>query len=159
MELPFAALQNLCSPFLALMERLPLPQRDALAVAFGLSAGPSPNPFLVGLAVPGLLSETAEEQPLLGVIDDAQWLDRASARALAFVARRLLAERIALVFAARTPADTTAVPELSSSRWGIATRGRYWSPCCPPPSTTPSWSGSSSRRAEIRSRSSSCRAG
>src|SRR5215207_3788403 len=113
MELPFAALQHLCSPFLELMERLPLPQRDALAVAFGLSAGPSPNPFLVGLAVLGLLSEAAEEQPLLGVVDDAQWLDRASARALAFVARRLLAERIALVFAARTLGDTSAgLPEL-----------------------------------------------
>src|SRR3954465_9662213 len=113
MELPFAALQNLCSPFLELTQRLPQPQRDALAVAFGLSAGPSPNPFLVGLAVLGLMSETAEEQPLVGVIDDAQWLDRASARALAFVARRLLAERIALVFAARRLGDTTAgLPEL-----------------------------------------------
>ena len=105
MELPFAALQNLCSPVLELMQHLPQPQRDALAVAFGLSAGQSPNPFLVGLAVLGLLSETAEERPLLGVIDDAQWLDRGSARALAFVARRLLAERIALVFAARTRGD------------------------------------------------------
>ena len=119
MELPFAALQNLCSPFLELMQRLPQPQRDALAVAFGLSAGPSPNPFLVGLAVLGLLSETAEEQPLLGVIDDAQWLDRASARALAFVARRLLAERIALVFAARTLGDTTTgLPELDVTPLG-----------------------------------------
>jgi DNA-binding CsgD family transcriptional regulator/tetratricopeptide (TPR) repeat protein len=119
MELPFAALQHLCSPFLEFMERLPEPQRDALAVAFGLSAGPSPNPFLVGLAVLGLMSETAEEQPLLGVIDDAQWLDRASARALAFVARRLLAERIALVFAARTLGDTTAgLPELDVKRLG-----------------------------------------
>jgi len=113
MELPFAALQHLCAPFLELMQRLPQPQRDALAVAFGLSAGPSPNPFLVGLAVLGLLSETAEEQPLLGLIDDTQWLDRASARALAFVARRLLAERIALVFAARTLGDTTTgLPEV-----------------------------------------------
>jgi RNA polymerase sigma factor (sigma-70 family) len=119
MELPFAALQNLCSPFLELMQRLPQPQRDALAVAFGLSAGPSPNPFLVGLAVLGLLSETAEEQPLLGVIDDAQWLDRASARALAFVARRLLADRIALVFAARTLGDTTTgLPELDVTPLG-----------------------------------------
>jgi tetratricopeptide (TPR) repeat protein len=113
MELPFAALQHLCSPFHDLMDRLPQPQREALAVAFGLSAGASPNPFLVGLAVLGLLSETAEEQPLLGVIDDAQWLDRESARALAFVARRLLAERIALVFAARELGDTAAgLPEL-----------------------------------------------
>jgi RNA polymerase sigma factor (sigma-70 family) len=119
MELPFAALQHLCSPFLELMQSLPQPQRDALAVAFGLSAGPSPNPFLVGLALLGLLSETAEERPLLGVIDDAQWLDGASARALAFVARRLLAERIALVFAARTLGDTTAgLPELDVTPLG-----------------------------------------
>ena len=113
MELPFAALQQLCSPILDRSERLPDPQRDALAVAFGLSAGQAPNPFLVGLAVLGLLSEAAEEQPLLCVVDDAQWLDRASARALAFVARRLLAEKIALVFAAREPGDVLAgLPEL-----------------------------------------------
>ena len=108
MELPFAALQQLCSPILDLMERLPEPQRDALGVAFGLSTGPAPNPFLVGLAVLGLLSEAAEEQPLLCVVDDAQWLDRASARVLAFVARRLLAEKIALVFATREPGDALA---------------------------------------------------
>ena len=113
MELPFAALQQLCSPILDLSERLPDPQREALGVAFGLSAGQAPNPFLVGLAVLGLLSEAAEEQPLLCVVDDAQWLDRASARALAFVARRLLAERIALVFAARELGDALAgLPEL-----------------------------------------------
>ena len=88
MELPFAALQQLCAPILELMEHLPQPQRDALAIAFGLAAGQA-NPFLVGLAVLGLLSEAAEHRPLLGVVDDAQWLDGASARALAFVARRL----------------------------------------------------------------------
>jgi DNA-binding CsgD family transcriptional regulator len=113
MELPFAALQQLCAPFLKLIDRLPQPQRDALAVAFGLSAGPAASPFLVGLAVLGLLSEAAEEQPLLCLVDDAQWLDRASARGFAFVARRLLAERIALVFAAREPGDVLAgLPEL-----------------------------------------------
>jgi hypothetical protein len=101
MELAFAALQRLCCPYLKLMEHLPEPQRDALAVAFGLGAGPAPNPFLVGLAVLGLLAEVAEERPLLCVIDDAQWLDTASARALAFVGRRLLAEKITLVFATR----------------------------------------------------------
>jgi DNA-binding CsgD family transcriptional regulator/tetratricopeptide (TPR) repeat protein len=102
-ELAFAALQQLCSPSLGLVERLPDPQRDALEVALGLRPGRAPNPFLVGLAVLSLLSEAAEEQPLLCVVDDAQWLDHASARALAFVARRLLAERIAIVFAAREP--------------------------------------------------------
>jgi DNA-binding CsgD family transcriptional regulator len=101
MELDYAALQQLCSPLLEFVEHLPGPQRNALGVAFGLSAGPAPSPFLVGLAVLGLLSETAEQQPLLCVVDDAQWLDSASARALAFVARRLLAERIALAFATR----------------------------------------------------------
>jgi DNA-binding CsgD family transcriptional regulator len=104
MELPFAAAQQLCSSFLDLLDRLPRPQHEALGVAFGLvgePARPAPNPFFVGLAFLGLLSEAAEEQPLLAVVDDAQWLDQASARALAFVARRLLAEKIALVFAAR----------------------------------------------------------
>jgi DNA-binding CsgD family transcriptional regulator len=113
MELAFAALQQLCSPFLELMDRLPQPQHRALAVAFGLSAGPAPNPFLVGLAVLGLLAEAAERQPLLCVVDDAQWLDTASARALAFAARRLLAERIAVIFATRELGDALArLPEL-----------------------------------------------
>src|SRR3984957_18024616 len=100
-QLAFAALLQLCSPFLELIDRLPQPQQGALAVAFGLGAGPVPNPFLVGLAVLGLLAEAAEEQPLLCVVDDAQWLDSASARALAFVGNRLLAEKITLVFATR----------------------------------------------------------
>jgi DNA-binding CsgD family transcriptional regulator len=108
MEFAYAALQQLCSPTLDLIEDLPEPQRDALGVALGLNAGKAPNPYLVGLAVLGLLSEAAEEQPLLCLVDDAQWLDRASARALAFVARRLLAERIALVFAAREVGDALA---------------------------------------------------
>src|SRR5882757_519049 len=105
MELAFAALQQLCSPSLGLIEKLPAPQRDAVEVALGLSAGRTPNPFLVGLAALNLLSEAAEKQPLLCIVDDAQWLDRASARVLAFVARRLLAERIAIVFAARESID------------------------------------------------------
>jgi DNA-binding CsgD family transcriptional regulator len=103
MELAFAAMQQLCSPSLDLMQHLPEPQRDALEVALGLSAGGAPNLFFVALAVLNLLSEAAEERPLLCVVDDAQWLDGASARVLAFVARRLLAERIAMVFAAREP--------------------------------------------------------
>jgi DNA-binding CsgD family transcriptional regulator len=101
MELDYAALQQLCSPILEFTERLPDPQRDALEVAFGLNAGQAPSPFFVGLAVLGLLSEAAEQQPLLCVVDDAQWLDGASARALAFVVHRLLADRIAFAFATR----------------------------------------------------------
>ncbi|HLX20266.1 MAG TPA: LuxR C-terminal-related transcriptional regulator [Gaiellaceae bacterium] len=101
MELDYAALQQLCSSVCEFADGLPGPQRDALEVAFGLKAGQAPSPFLVGLAVLGLLSEAAERQPLLCAIDDAQWLDGASTRALAFVARRLLADRIALAFAMR----------------------------------------------------------
>ena len=113
MELPFAALQQLCSSFLELAERLPQPQRDALDIAFGLQAGPPPTPFLVGSAVLGLLSEVAEDGPLLTVVDDAQWLDAASARALMFVARRLSADRIALVFATRELGSSlTRLPQL-----------------------------------------------
>jgi len=103
MELAFAALHQLCVPALDRLERLPGPQRDALCVAFGLRAGEAPDRFLVGLAVLSLLSEVAGEQPLLCVVDDAQWLDRSSAQALAFVARRLLAERVAVIFAVREP--------------------------------------------------------
>jgi DNA-binding CsgD family transcriptional regulator len=113
MELAFAALQQLCCPYLELMEHLPEAQRDALAVAFGLGVGPTPNPFLVGLAVLGLLAEVAEEQPLLCVVDDAQWLDSASARALAFVSRRLLEEKITLLFATRELGEELGgVPDL-----------------------------------------------
>src|SRR6201991_4360314 len=101
MELPFAGLHGLCAPMLDRLGRLPEPQRDALSTAFGLSAGPPPDRFLVGLAVLGLLADAAEERPLVCIVDDAQWLDQVSAQTLAFVARRLLAERVALVFALR----------------------------------------------------------
>ena len=104
MELPFAALQQLCSPMLGRLDRLPVPQRDALGVAFGLRPGGVPDRFLVGLAVLGLLSEVAAGRPLLCLVDDAQWLDQASAQALAFVARRLDAESVALLFGTRDPA-------------------------------------------------------
>jgi predicted ATPase len=96
MELAFAGLHQLCAPMLDRLERLPGPQRDALSTAFGLSAGDAPDRFVVGLAVLSLFSEVAEEEPLVCLVDDAQWLDRASAQALAFVARRLLAESVAL---------------------------------------------------------------
>src|SRR2546425_253097 len=112
-ELPFAALQQLCAPILALRMGLPPPQRDALGVAFGLAPGNAPSPFLVGLAVLGLLAEVAEDQPLLCVVDDAQWLDQASAAALAFVARRFVAEKVALLFATRAVGETlVGLPEL-----------------------------------------------
>ncbi|WP_217140814.1 LuxR family transcriptional regulator [Streptomyces sp. AC627_RSS907] len=101
MELAFAGLHQLCMPMLGRIDRLPGPQHDALAIAFGLRDGSAPDRFMVGLAVLSLLADTAEDRPLLCVVDDAQWLDRVSAQTLAFVARRLLAERVALVFAAR----------------------------------------------------------
>jgi len=105
MELAFAALQQLCAPMLDRLDRLPAPQQDALGVAFGLRAGDAPDRFLVGLAVLSLLAEMAVDRPLVCVVDDAQWLDRASAQALAFVARRLLAESVVLLLATREPGD------------------------------------------------------
>src|SRR5256885_11502697 len=103
MELAFAGLHQLCAPMLDRLERLPAPQRDALGTAFGLTEGTAPDRLLVGLAVLGLLSEVADERPLVCLVDDAQWLDRASMQTLVFVARRLLAESVALVFAGREP--------------------------------------------------------
>ena len=101
MELAFAGLHQLCAPMLGDLERLPGPQRDALRVAFGLQPGEAPDPFLVALATLSLLAEVSEASPLVCLIDDAQWLDQASTVTLTFVARRLLAERIAMVFAVR----------------------------------------------------------
>jgi DNA-binding CsgD family transcriptional regulator/tetratricopeptide (TPR) repeat protein len=113
MELAFAGLHQLCAPMLDHAESLPGPQRAALRTAFGLSAGPAPDAFLVGLAVLGLLSETAEERALLCLVDDQQWLDHASAQALGFAARRLAADPVGLVFAARVPGKEVAgLPEL-----------------------------------------------
>jgi DNA-binding CsgD family transcriptional regulator/tetratricopeptide (TPR) repeat protein len=102
MELAYSGLHQLCGPMLDRLDRLPVPQREALATVFGQSTGPPPDRFLVGLAALTLFADVAEEQPLVCIIDDAQWLDRASAQILGFVARRLLAERIALVCATRT---------------------------------------------------------
>src|SRR3954471_3882857 len=108
MELAFAALHQLCMPLLGRLERLPTPQRDALATTFGLSEGAVPDRFFVGLATLGLLSEAADERPLVCVVDDAQWLDRASAQVLAFVARRLRAEPVVMLFGAREPSEEFA---------------------------------------------------
>jgi DNA-binding CsgD family transcriptional regulator len=113
MELAFASLHQLCGPLLDRLETLPAPQRQALEIVFGVSPGGPPDRFLVGLAVLSLLSEAAEERPLLCVVDDAQWLDQASALTLAFVARRLQAEPVGIVFAAREPGEALQhVPEL-----------------------------------------------
>src|SRR4051794_31635891 len=101
MELAFASLHQLCGPLLDRLEALPAPQRQAMEVVFGSTAGEAPDRFLVGLAGLSLFSEVAEQRPLLCVVDDAQWLDHASALTLAFVARRLLADPVAIVFAAR----------------------------------------------------------
>ncbi len=115
MELAFAGLHALCAPMLGRLEHLPGPQRDALNTAFGMSAGPPPDRFLVGLAVLSLLADAADEQPLLCLVDDVQWLDQVSVQTLAFVARRLLAERVGLVFALRGAGgehELAGLPEL-----------------------------------------------
>ena len=118
MEMAYSGLHQLCMPMLDHLDRLPGPQRAALATVFGRSAGPAPDQFLVGVATLTLFAEVAEEQPLLCMVDDAQWMDHASAQVLAFVARRLLAERIALVCAARTnlgEEGLAGLPELAVS--------------------------------------------
>jgi DNA-binding CsgD family transcriptional regulator len=113
MELAYASLHQLCAPLVDRLERLPAPQRQGLEIVFGLSAGAAPDRFLVALGVLSLFSEVAEERPLLCVVDDAQWLDQASALTLAFVARRLLAEPVGIVFAAREPSGALVhIPEL-----------------------------------------------
>jgi hypothetical protein len=116
MELPFAGIHRLCAPMLGRLEVLAAPQQNALRVAFGLSSGAPPAAFLVAVAVLSLLCATAEARPLLCLVDDAQWLDAASVQSLGFVARRLLAEPVAMVFALREPVTTRALdglPQLS----------------------------------------------
>src|SRR5215472_12194705 len=115
MELAYAALHQLCAPMLGQLDVLPEPQQVALRVALGLASGDPPDPFLVALGTLGLMSAVAGERPLLCVVDDLQWLDHASAAVLGFVARRLLAEPVALVFAIREPNDKhrlMGLPEL-----------------------------------------------
>jgi len=113
MELAFAGLHQLCAPLAEYLDEIPVPQRDALRTAFGVAAGPPPDRFLVGLGTLSLLSEVAGERPLICLVDDEQWLDRASAQALGFTARRLAADLVGLVFAAREPGGELAgLPEL-----------------------------------------------
>jgi hypothetical protein len=112
LELPFAALHQLCGPLLDGLAALPAPQHQALQVTFGLATGSAPDRFLVGLAVLSLLAETAASRPLVCLVDDAQWLDDASAQVLGFVARRLLAESVLLVLAVRGAADERLFPAL-----------------------------------------------
>ena len=136
MELAYAGLHQLCAPMLDQLGRLPVPQRDALATVFGRSAGAAPDRFLVGLATLTLFAEVAEQQPLACLVDDAQWLDHASAQILGFVAWRLLAERIAVVCAARTgPAMMFSPGSLSfpSAVSGTAMLARCCWPTCPAP--------------------------
>lgn len=116
MELPFAAVHQLCAPLLDRLDALAQPQRAALRVALGMSAGDVPDRFLVGLAVLSLVSAASEERPLLCLVEDAQWLDAASSQVLGFVARRVLAEPVGIVVAVRAPArprDFDGVPELA----------------------------------------------
>jgi len=116
MELPFAGIHRLCSPMFGGVESLPEPQQHAIRVALGVASGDAPDRFLVAVALLNLLSATAEERPLLCLVDDAQWLDAASVEALGFVARRLLAEPMAMIFALREPVTTRALdglPQLS----------------------------------------------
>ncbi|MDB5065746.1 MAG: LuxR family transcriptional regulator, partial [Chloroflexi bacterium] len=115
MELSFAGVHQLCGQMLDRLDRLPAPQREALGAAFGLTAGAAPDPFLVGLAVLSLLADVAEEQALLCVVEDAQWLDQASAQVLAIAARRLYAESVAMLVAIREPCaapEFEGLPEL-----------------------------------------------
>uniref|UniRef100_UPI0015BD76AF ATP-binding protein n=1 Tax=Streptomyces acidiscabies TaxID=42234 RepID=UPI0015BD76AF len=116
MELPYASLHQLCAPFLDALDDLPEPQRDALRVAFGMVAGDPPDRFLVGLAVLTLLTRASATRPVLVVVDDAQWLDQVSLQTLEFVARRLLAEDVAMAFAVRDPEGGSALGGLPTLR-------------------------------------------
>src|SRR4051812_17521970 len=111
-ELPFAGLHRLCAPMLAKLDALPDPQQNALRVSFGLSSGDASNGFLIALAAQNLFAEVARERPLLFLVDDAQWLDSATSQVLGFIARRLLAESVAILFTVREPSDERELAEL-----------------------------------------------
>ena len=159
MELAFAGLHQLCAPFLDRLDRLPGPQRDALGTAFGLRDGDAPDRFLVGLALLSLLSDVAEERPLVCVVDDAQWLDGASAQALGFVARRLGAESVGLVFAVRGERRFDGLAELVVEGLDDDDARDLLEPWSADRSTSACVLGSWRRRAAIRWRCWSCRGG
>ena len=161
MELAFAGLHQLCAPLLDRLDALPAPQRDALTWRSGCRPATRRTASWSALAVLSLLADTAEERPLLCLVDDAQWLDRASAQVLAFVARRLLAESVAIVFAVREPQrrhELAGLPELRVGGLADERRPRaagVGRPGCG--STSACATGSSPRRAATRSRCSTCR--
>jgi hypothetical protein len=160
MELAFAGLHQLLAPMLDRLDRVPVPQNDALRTAFGVSPGVAPDRFFMGLAVLSLVSEVAEEQPLICLVDDEQWLDRASAQALAFVARRLGAESVGLIFAARRAGEELAgLPELLVEGLGEDDARALLDSVLTAPWTLGSATRSSSRRAATRWRCWSCRGG
>ncbi len=162
MELPFAGLHQLCATLLDRLDRLPPPQRDALGTAFGLTSGTRPDRFLVGLAFLSLLSDAADQEPLLCLIDDAQWLDQSSAQVLAFVARRLKAESIALVFAEREPGELDSLaglPEFGLEGLSDVHARELLGSVVSGPLTSASPSESLPRHTGIHSLYSSCRTG
>ena len=125
MELAYASLHQLCGPLLDRLDRLPPPQRQAMEIVFGISTGSAPDRFLVGLAVLSLFAAVAEERPLLCVVDDAQWLDQTSGLTLAFVARRLLAEPVGIVFGARERGEELRMcPSWRCRVWATVTPAR-----------------------------------
>ena len=161
MELAYSGLHQLCGPMLDQLEHLPVPQREALETVFGLNMGPAPDRFLVGLAALTLFAAVAEKQPLVCILDDAQWLDHALAQILGFAARRLLAERIALVCAARRGSgdDVLAdLPSCESAGWATPMRARCCWTTCTAPWMPRSATRSSRRATATRSRCSSCHA-
>ena len=138
MELAYAGLHQLCLPMLDHLDSLPDPQQSALSVSFGLTAGTAPGRFFVGLATLSLLAEMAEAQPLMCLVDDAQWLDDGSFEVLGFVARRLAAESVAMVFAIRDP-------RRRRTRGGAASAcPSCWLPASPTKMRGPSWTRLSS---------------
>ena len=160
MELAYAALHQLCVPMIDRLDGLPVPQQVALNVALGLAAGDPPDRFLVALATLSLMAATAEQHPVLCFVDDLQWLDQASAQVLGFVARRLLAEPVALVFAVREPSgepQLVDLPELRLEGLELEDARALLATAIPGPIDVRVRDRIVAERAAIRSRCSSCR--